>query len=726
LLPAFYRSRDADRGYPLMGLLRVINEQVEVVRRNIDQLYDNWFVETAEEWALPYIGDLIGFQPVTPGVQTGDPAADARRDLILSARAHIGHTIRDRRGKGVLALLELIAQDVAGWPARAVEFYRLLGRTQNLSYLHTDRGATVNLRDVEALSKLDGPFDQLGHTVDVRRIGSAHRRGRYNIPSVGLFVWRLRPYSVTGTAALCLEEDGPHCYTFSALGQDTPLYRKPAPERRPADIAGEMNVPAPITRYAFEKRMADFYGAGKSMAIYVDNWGGYYDAEKRKPKPVPIESIIAADLTNWHYVPPRGKIAVDPVRGRIAFPPGQTPRQKVQVDYYYGFSENMGGGEYDRVLSEPRAASVYTVSQQPGADYIRIVDALDAWRRDRPADAVIEILDSAVYIEQIKIVLDDGQSLQLRAANRRRPILRLIDLRPDLADALSVEMSGDSRLVLDGLLITARAVHIRRKDEGDPVRYDEDSAEQTSARAEVVCGARVVIRHCTLVPGWGLQNNCEPRRPTEPSIEVYNLRAALRIEKSIVGSIQIHEDAVNTEPIPLTITDSVVDATGPYQEAIGAPGSWPAHAVLTVRRATIFGIVQVHAVELAENSIFMDCVHVARRQIGCMRFCYVPPGCRTPRRSNCQPDMVDAGKSGEERERERQRVRPRFNSVQYGTPAYCQLAETCAQEIKTGADDESEMGVFHDLFQPQREANLRGRLGQFVPAGMEADILFVS
>jgi hypothetical protein len=75
---------------------------------------------------------------------------------------------------------------------------------------------------------------------------------------------------------------------------------------------------------------------------------------------------------------------------------------------------------------------------------------------------------------------------------------------------------------------------------------------------------------------------------------------------------------------------------------------------------------------------------------------------------------------------ERTRVRPRFNSERYGTPTYCQLAHTCADEIKRGADDESEMGVFHDLYQPQREANLRARLDEYAPAGMDAGIIYVS
>jgi hypothetical protein len=75
---------------------------------------------------------------------------------------------------------------------------------------------------------------------------------------------------------------------------------------------------------------------------------------------------------------------------------------------------------------------------------------------------------------------------------------------------------------------------------------------------------------------------------------------------------------------------------------------------------------------------------------------------------------------------ERLRVSPQFNSIRYGTPSYCQLAENCAEEIKRGADDESEMGVFHDLFQPQREANLRIRLDEYVPAGADVGVIFAS
>jgi len=75
---------------------------------------------------------------------------------------------------------------------------------------------------------------------------------------------------------------------------------------------------------------------------------------------------------------------------------------------------------------------------------------------------------------------------------------------------------------------------------------------------------------------------------------------------------------------------------------------------------------------------------------------------------------------------ERIRVEPQFNSKRYGRPEYCQLAAACAPEITGGASDGSEMGVFHDLFQPQRAANLRVRLSEFMPSGSEAGMILAS
>jgi hypothetical protein len=55
---------------------------------------------------------------------------------------------------------------------------------------------------------------------------------------------------------------------------------------------------------------------------------------------------------------------------------------------------------------------------------------------------------------------------------------------------------------------------------------------------------------------------------------------------------------------------------------------------------------------------------------------------------------------------------------------YARLNELCPPEISAGASDGSEMGVYHDLFQPIREANLRARLDESIPAGSDAAVVF--
>ena len=96
LLPVIYRQRDAEKGYPLRDLLRVINEQVDVVQTDISQLYENWFIETCEDWVVPYIGDLIAYQPVHEAGEPGDITTpqERKRNKILIPRRELANTIR--------------------------------------------------------------------------------------------------------------------------------------------------------------------------------------------------------------------------------------------------------------------------------------------------------------------------------------------------------------------------------------------------------------------------------------------------------------------------------------------------------------------------------------------------------------------------------------------------------------------------------------------------------
>jgi hypothetical protein len=742
LLPAVHRIRDADRGYPLRGLLRIAGEQIAAIEDNIGQLYDNWFIETSEDWVVPYLAALIGYRSVVEaGLVTDGSSALAK---ILTPRAEAANTLAYRRRKGSLALLEQLANNAAGWPARAVEFYTLLGRAQNISHLQMQRGFTADIRNAGTLDLIDGPFDTQAHSVDVRSIASRYRTGRYNIPSVGVFVWRLKAYGLTHAPANCVEAYGPHCFSFSALGNDSPLFNRAIPETDPTGIAGELNLPVPIRRRALEVRSDErpftnqvseaYYGAAKSVAIYAPDW-----PQAGAPQPIPAERIAVADLSGWKSRPPRGRIAVDPVLGRMVFPTRHLPRNGVYVDYLYGFSADMGGGEYGRSVSQPVSHSYYAVSRDNPGEAIStsVTAALERWRDEKnalPAEpaqddpkhqewledkerlraAVIEILDSAAYTERLTISLEDGEYLQIRAADRKRPVIRVLDHAVDRPDSFTIRGKRASRFKLDGLVVAGRGLRI------EGLYDDNDNPEETGDLCDVT------IRHCTLVPGWWLDCDCSPIRPHEPSIALSDSSARLVIEHSIIGAIHVTADERRHDPVQISISNSIVDATAKARPAICAPNLPLAFATVSIQNSTVVGTVETHAITLAENSIFTSEVRVGRRQTGCMRYCHVPWGSRTPRRHCCQPDEVrHAAAAGLEQE-ESLRVMPRFNSLRYGTPSYGQLAQSCATEIRKGADDESEMGAFHNLFQPQRTAILQARLSEYTPADMNAGILFAS
>jgi len=192
----------------------------------------------------------------------------------------------------------------------------------------------------------------------------------------------------------------------------------------------------------------------------------------------------------------------------------------------------------------------------------------------------------------------------------------------------------------------------------------------------------------------------------------------------------------------LTLRDSIVDAPPakdkdePARAAIAADAdATDAGPVTTLERVTIFGEVFVKELILASEVIFVHTVKAERRQTGCVRFSSVPEESQTPRRYLCQPDLAISKREKElnpalltsaERAQIILRVRPQFTSKRYGDPAYAQLSSACAQEIKQGAEDGSEMGVFSLLQQPQREANLRIALDEYLRFGLEAGIFFVT
>jgi hypothetical protein len=794
LLPAYIRFRDQKAGGELKQLLSIIGNQAGALQLDLERMYDGWFIETCDEWLIPYLGDLVGLAlgPITsraPGTER-----EQRLRQVLSARSATANAIADRRRKGTLWILEEISRDVAHWPARAVEFYRRVVVATHLDHLQPARTATADLHSARRLADLDSPFDNFCHLGDVRRISDEQSSGRYGIPNVGLFVWRLRPYSVTKTAAYCREEVGPHCFTFSALGNDTQLFQNPIPEIERSKIARAENLPVPITHWALERNaranadraQADpsLYGPGASLVIEAEGW----------PKPrdttlLTYDHVIPADLSDWMYRVPNGYVAVDPVLGRIAFSSSQPPRRGVTVSYRYGFAMDIGGGEYRRP-TVPLPAEVERLRVQPNAKaqpdagiFSRIADAYGVWRKWRdvavtktpvdikaltdtyevlkvsegvtpeqlakareelrkattPPALVIELMLSSIYEGRFSFELLTGETIAVVASPGTRPVIWLSDASSGTADSISIRGTRGSRVILDGLLVAGRAVEIGNT---EPTLDGNAEMESTKPLGEL---CEVWIRHCTLLPGNSLHPNCEPRQPSEPSLVVDRTSACLRVEASIIGAIRIEQEDGAREPGAIAISDSIVDATSESRTAIGGFGNQVGKTELSVWRSTLVGKVAVHALRYAEDSIFVSRLDVARRQIGCVRFCYVTPDSRTPRRYECQPDgalrHADAGISAKvkalppmefaafkarERALAQSRATPHFESMRYGSPNYLRLTGCGGPEIRQGAHDKSEMGVYHDLFEHQRLSMLGDRLADFVPASSDAAVIFAT
>jgi Phage tail protein (Tail_P2_I) len=660
LLPAIYRIRDAENGGPLKALLSVIAEQIVALEEDLAQLYDDQFIETCAEWVIPYIGDLVGYRQLY-----------GLTSQVRSSRAEVANAIRLRRRKGTAAVLKGLAQDVTGWNAEVVELFQRLATTQYMNHVRPENLAAPDLRRWEPLECFDGPFDRLSHTVDVRSVSSG--RGRYNVANVGIYLWRLRSYSLTGSPAFRLDE---RRYLFSPLGIPVPLFGRSQGEFEQAPPVPLIDAPMPISRRIFDKHKQDLYGADKVFFI----------------EGVPLDQIMICNLSDaaggaWAHVPPLRKVAIDPVLGRIAF--GTAPTASPIVTYRYGFSADTGGGEYDRLDSLDMTLQPIARTPSPHATIQQALNAAVA------GGGVVEIGNSGRYAETPSIaVTSTGRKVELRAANETRPLLAL-------GGALQVSGAEGSEVSLNGLLVSGGSLQVTATGDGKRLR-------------------RLKLAHCTLVPGIALAANGAPQQPNGASLIVNTPGTVVEIDRCILGGLRVMEGA------EVRITNSIIDATSGSGVAYAAIDGRAGGAPLRIENSTVIGKVHTVMMALASNSIFLARrtegdgwlapVWVDRRQDGCVRFSFLPPGSRTPRRYRCQPAA----------EAEAARIGPVFTSLRYGDPGYGQLSRRCAAEIEQGAEDAAEMGAFHDLYQSQRETNLHVRLNEYLRFGMEAGFVFVN
>ena len=760
LLPAIHRQRDAEQGEPLRALLAVVEHELEALESDTARLYDNWFIETCDEWTVPYIGDLLGARPIRPVPSAG-----------VSTRAWVANTLAYRRRKGTALVLEQLARDVTGWPAAAVEFFQRLATTQHLNHVRRRPQATASVRDAataELVHASAGAFDAFAHLLEVRN--AEPRGGRFNIPHVGITLWRLRAQflgtGAPGDAAadfISARSNTAGFWHMHPAGVDAPLFNRPRTETGGSisGATGEPHVPAPLRPLALHAELERLRTgqAGPAprfmtatdpvLRIFVQLAG------EALPVEVPAEDICICEIPDTVELadPPPRVPALDLLRGRIAFP-AALPVQRVWLHAAHGSVADIGGGPYDRgaalraasaQLSDGTAAEAdqggffdagvwqVGVSHLLPADGVTLFatlrEAVASWNAQPPGrTGVIVLMDSLSETDEASpLELDIAEASVLLIVAGQWPALQIpgappgsLARQPGRFEARQVRAHWQGQLRVRGLADTdapdAGALHVLGLLLQGPLAVQGNLGQ-------------LELAHCTLLP--------------RPVLGAQHLTVGMDSPRLLLRLL-----ACQSAPIAVAgpvrgvqVADSIVgladgDLTVPALDAPAAP--------LDLQRASFFGSVNGLTLS-ASDCIFDGTVHAVRRQTGCVRFCHVPPDSEVPRRYRCQPQLetetrlaalrAQASAEGREttpaeedalRAEVQATVRPLFMSRRYGDPALGQLELRCAPQIRAGAASGAEMGAFEHLQQPQRAANLRDALNEYLRLGLAASVHYAN
>lgn len=756
-LPEIYRVKDAEQTPPgqLKNYLAIAEHIFDAIEKNIESLYDDLFIETCDDWVIPYIADLLG----TSHLQ-GDP---------WTLRADVADTIALRRRKGTLASIERLTYNLTQWGVHTVELRENLVWNQHLNHQRPDiggdppyaamtrftpiRGGTVTLRDPAMLSLLHTPFDPFAHFADLKPPSWGNIR--YNLPNIAIFLWRLKDYQVkfskpivqiqaTGTVEI---DEATHVVQVLVhpLGDPVRLFNTYQfdPKKDPPVITQLDATPGfiPLARLTTnseagkpEKYVAiDAYDPLDTDIVWRDI------AEVGLQLHLPEPEFAATDLSEWTIrgenlcawetgIKPALKdreIAIDPIIGRIIIGVGTVDNglglteataleNHLLLTYTYGAVGNVGAHPMSRTLPDKwnnEPVVVKPVNLFEGETLNAALENI----QDEDSPVVIEIQDSLVHVLDLSAIAgtfdEDGglnlrlnRSLIIQAADGQRPIIKL--MQPLRVRPHDVSAAATLTLRLEGLYLT--------RDEAFP------DDEPLIARAAL---NRLEIVDCTLDPGGQklLDGSAEgTRQPFRISLklrqpygfneleeEVFDQTPEIILERTIAGSVLCDRG------YRLCLSHSIIDAgkgVGEDSETSFAVSNATATNPIDdwgpptqVNGITVFGRMRVEQIS-GRGGIWVHTLEVLNNQIGCIRYSYFSGnGDRLPQNLGCV--------TGKE-------AKLRFVSEIFGEPTYGQLARTSNFDIRERGPGDDAMGAFGFLLEAHKWRNLQIRFREFMPVGV--------
>ena len=764
-LPEIYRIRDSEQTPPgqLQAYLGAVEQAFGAIHESIEALYDDFFIETCDDWVIPYIADLLGASHL---------AGDA-----CTLRADVADTIALRRRKGTLGALERLARNLTGWPAFAAEMRPNLGWTQHLNHQRPDAGGrppygaatirpatpriggTVAIRDPAMLALTGSAFDPFAVTPDVKRADDGARH--VNLPNLALYLWRLAAYRIGVTRPLLKG--------VSDLGAAAPaagraryvlrvdldpldravtlfnLWRRPEPGPAGAErLAVPDAVAAPIPGARLESGSP---AGNPAVYIGVDA----FDASVTPPAGLDLgetglqlylpASILdgvawrfrADNLCAWEGGLRRRlalhEISLDPQIGRMLI--GLATAAERDALVASGQPRFFTGHSYGAV----GPVGAHPVSRGQGlaaGSALRVVDGLagGASLQDQLAGLdvltgplVVEIRDSLVHdidptslpgaqAEGGEVSLRLGHSVTIRAASGARPVIRLarpLRLRPtDPAAPVAQRLS----LRLEGVFVTraasfpagqpliARLALSRLECEGTTLDPGGHSLRDGS-RAPVAAAIRAD-------DGLGFADPA--------ALEAFDAAPEVVLIRSVAGAIALDPG------YRLILRDSIIDAgAGPDDPAgLAAVGGASDNRgpALSVSGATFFGPVEVREARGA-GAVFCHPLRVWNHQTGCLRNSFfASPGPGPGAEPNRLPPHRACLSAAD--------ARLVFTSVRHGQPGYGQISRRSDPRLLTRGPGDEQMGAFGFLGEAHKTANLQIRLREFMPVGMRPLVVMLT
>ncbi|MFC8095395.1 hypothetical protein [Streptomyces sp. NPDC057301] len=721
LIPAVHREADAPSDG--RGVLRAFTETVAAelaaARRSVDRLGEDPFVERADDWAVPYLADLVATRLVSALNPRGQ-------------RVEVAKTVYYRRRKGTPRVLEELIADITGWDGVVVEMFRRLGRFRHAldpapgpiagPVTGTGPGGLADLRALRGTELARGPFDEYHHTPDLRRPrgtagghGTPGIRGVHGIHQAAFHLYRLPAWRITGAVPGAPGTDA-SLRTLDPSGRAVPLFqRRRRPEDweewrsvRPWELAAPMGcrVLGDAVYVITDSVLKTLRAAGLSAATAKDlgRLAGRRLAGEaallRAVRALPASSSAGVQagpvweaLRAAALAPDCGKAALLPGSLDLETAPGTTvPPHRVAVGALVSPAALPPGAD---VLVDPEHGRVRFAAPPSSSAALRATYHIGfpgpvgagPWDRSAavlPADAtlagggaipsgsvrpdgVTRIVDSLTYSGLPKAA--GVRKMCVQAADRQRPYVRLGG-----EWELEAEASAPAELVLDGLWLgagnTPAAVRLRG-----------------SFRS-------VVLRHVTLDPG-GTDACGGVLAPVSLTVEGHV--ECLTIDRSVCGPL-----AVTGSVETVVLRDAILHATGTVP-ALDAPG-----ALLDAARATVIGPIAVNRMKATEL-LATDEVTVTDTQYGCFRFGAALAGSRLPRPYRSHVLTSSKGL---------------FTSRVFGRPGYTQLALTAPREVARGAEDTSETGVWSSLRGPVRLDGLLTKAGEYAPFDLVPHVVF--